>query len=103
VLSGTTKEESQAALIAFTSPSYEFKTRVNAFEALKRLNVCDETIVNNGYQAQGSFNGRLSSPVKTVLDYYASQDAYKKIMVDCYKKCSDPVLKTKLKSSFGFL
>jgi len=89
-------------LINFTSPSYEFRTRVQAFEALKRLNFCNEKIMLNGFEALSSFNGRLSGPVKTVLDYFIQQNTYKKLMTDCYKKCGDEKLRQAVKSNFSF-
>ncbi len=97
------RETNLNILISYTSSSYEFKTRVNAFEALKRLNICNETIVNNGFEALSSFNGRLSGPVKTVLDYFSQQNSFKKIIIDCYKKTTDTKLKTIVKSNFSFL
>jgi hypothetical protein len=102
-LSNYSREESLKTLVAFTSPAYEFRTRVSAFEALKRLNICDETIINNGYEALSSFNGRLSGPVKTVLDYFSQQAAFKKLMTQSYKKITDKKLKAVIKSNFGFL
>lgn len=95
--------ENQILLVNYTSPSYEFKTRVAAFEALKRLNICDITIVNTGFEALSSFNTRLSGPVKTVLEYFSQQNLYKKMMIECYRKCSDSKLKVLVKKSFTFL
>jgi aminopeptidase N len=100
---GVSKEENAGTLIGYTSPSYEFRTRVAAFEALKRLNICDKTIINNGFESQSSFNGRLSGPIKAVLDYFSQQSSYKKLMIECYKKSEDKKLKAVLKSNFTFL
>ncbi len=102
-LSGNSKAENLQSLISYTSHSYEFKTRVTAFEALKRLNICDEIIITNAFETQASFNGRLSGPVKAVLDYFSQQAAYKKMMIETYKNSKDIKLKATLKTNFPFL
>ena len=56
---------------------YEFRTRVTALEALKRLGVFDETMIGNMLHAILSSNGRLAGPVKSVLKYFSEQSAYK--------------------------
>lgn len=91
------------ALTQFTGAAYEFKTRVAAFEALKRLNICTPEIINHGFEALSSFNGRLAGPVKAVLDYYVQQNTYKQWMIQEYKKCTDEKLKTVIKSNYSFL
>ncbi len=103
IQTGHSVEENKNTLIAYTSSAYEFKTSVAAFEALKRLFICNQTVVNNGFEALSSFNGRLSGPVKTVLDYFSQQNDYKKMMMECYEKCSDSKRKMVVKSSFPFL
>jgi len=60
-------------LIRLSSPDYEFRTRINAFEALKKLNYMDENLANNLIQATKSYNSRLANPAQTVIDYYKQQ------------------------------
>lgn len=95
--------DNTTALTQYTGASYEFKTRVAAFEALKRLNICTPEIINHGFEALSSFNGRLVGPVKAVLDYYVQQNTYKRWMIQEYKKCTDEKLKAVIKSNFSFL
>lgn len=52
---------------------YEFRTRVNAFEALKRLNHFNEQVCRNLFEASLSFNSRLSNPAKETLAYFKQQ------------------------------
>jgi hypothetical protein len=47
--------------------NYEFRTRVNAAQSLKRLNVCDKIIAANLIDACLTYNGRLSGPCAEVL------------------------------------
>jgi aminopeptidase N len=61
---------------------YEFRTRVNAFEALRRMNLFNATICRNLFNATLSFNSRLSGPAKDVLSYFRQQSAAKKIMAE---------------------
>lgn len=95
--------DNTTTLTQYTGASYEFKTRVAAFEALKRLNICTPEIINHGFEALSSFNGRLVGPVKAVLDYYAQQNTYKQWMIQEYKKCTDEKLKAVIKSNYSFL
>jgi aminopeptidase N len=101
--SGRDKEANTRQLISLTSPSYEFRTRVSAFEALKRLGICNKEIIQNGFESLTSFNGRLSGPVKAVLDYFVQQNEYKKMVIEEYGKIGDEKLKLAVKAGFGFL
>ncbi len=69
-------------IIEYTSESYEFRTRINAAEALQGLNHLDEASLENMLQAICSFNSRLRGPVVKVLDYFFQQDPYKRMMVE---------------------
>nr|MDQ3073075.1 HEAT repeat domain-containing protein [Bacteroidota bacterium] len=70
-------------LIDYTSPSYEFRTRNNAFEALKSLNHLDDRVIANLFDAMLSFNSRLANPAGTVLAYFYQQSD-KKAAIDGY-------------------
>ncbi len=59
---------------------YEFRTRVAAMEALKRLGICDEGTIYQMLNAMLSSNGRLAGPAKAVLKYFAEQTAYKNLI-----------------------
>jgi hypothetical protein len=59
---------------------YEFRTRVNAFEALKRMNHFNEQVCRNLFEATLSFNSRLSNPAKDALAYFKQQSAAQAIM-----------------------
>lgn len=81
-------------LINMASSHYEFRTRINAFNALKAMNYCDEQVIIHLYSAAMSWNGRLGGPAKETLEYFAQQKAYKQMMSDVYKKMSDADKKT---------
>ncbi len=83
-------------LIDYTSPSYEFQTRRNAAEALKRLNICNVAIAANLTEAATSFNTRLSGPVKEVIKYFAQQSNYKRMLL---KYWNENQSNSKLKST----
>lgn len=61
---------------------YEFRTRVNAFEALRRMNLFNAAVCRHLFNACLSFNSRLSGPAKDVLAYFRQQSAAKKVMLD---------------------
>jgi hypothetical protein len=73
-------------LIARSGKEYEFRTRANAFEALKRLNYLDETVAANLLDAMVHFNGRLSGPAQKAANYFNEQTEYKTIFAAAYKK-----------------
>ena len=64
-------------LVALTGPGYEFRTRVNAAQALQRANHLDKTAMNNLFEACLSFNSRLRGPCKTVLLHFYAQNSFK--------------------------
>ena len=60
-------------LVQYTSQSYEFKTRVNAANALKTLNYIDNEVIANLMNAIESPNKRLAGPCGKVLTYFYDQ------------------------------
>jgi aminopeptidase N len=73
-------------LVAYTSNSYEFITRGNAMNALRKLNYIDETVVNNCIEACLSSNGRLSGPANETIKYFYAQAQFKKLISETIKK-----------------
>ncbi len=64
-------------LMAYSSNSYEFRTRANAMAALKRLDYFDVSLVDNCVDGMLGNNSRLSGPASDCLTYFYSQDRYK--------------------------
>lgn len=69
-------------LVSFCSNAYEFRTRVNAIAALKRINYLDEHAVEYLIDALLSANRRLSEPAEDVLTFFYTQSAYKRIIIN---------------------
>lgn len=65
-------------LVELTSVSYEFLTRNNAMEALKRLNYFNETLLKNLVDASFNPNRRLAGPAKEAINHFYYQNTYKK-------------------------
>ncbi len=89
-------------LVDLTSASFEFQTRKNAAEALKRLNYCDEALVANLFDAMLSSNTRLAGPMNAIASYFYENDSYKpyfrkvyqsRIWLDWQKEILDKVVK----------
>ncbi|MBI3259709.1 MAG: M1 family metallopeptidase [Ignavibacteriae bacterium] len=76
--------DSKEKLIRYSSSSYEFWTRRNAMNALKRVNYCDDKVIDN--LVDGMFNpcGRLSGPASDVLTYFYQQSQYKQKIMKYY-------------------
>lgn len=66
-----------AELEKYAGPLYEFRTRINAFNALKSLNYFGINVCLSLFQAMLSTNGRLASPAADLLNNFATQTAYK--------------------------
>lgn len=69
-------------LVAYTNQSYEFRTRVNAAQALRRLDYFDDTLMKNLAEASFSANGRLAGPCGETLAYFYSQSRYRRKIWD---------------------
>ncbi len=77
----TTKDKKWITdLVTYTSNSYEFRTRVNAMEALKRLGHVDEVMIKNLFDAMLSSNHRLAGPAIETLKYFYQQTQYQSVI-----------------------
>lgn len=73
----TSKPEHWKQLVAFAGPRYEFRTRINAFEALKNINLFDGDLFKNALNAATSENRRLAGPAYSYLEYAAKNASIK--------------------------
>ncbi len=80
------KQKYLPQLIDLTSTVYEFRTRNNAMEALKRLNYLDEKVIANLFDASFNPNKRLAGPAKSLLRNFMIQTEYKKMVEDYFAK-----------------
>jgi aminopeptidase N len=74
--------ESFNRLVALTNQSYEFRTRVNAAQALKRLDFFHVDLMKNLVEAGFSANTRLAGPCNDALLYFYNQNKYRKTIFD---------------------
>lgn len=74
--------EALKQLVMLTGVSYEFRTRVNAANALKRLNYFDELLMKNLVQAGFSSNTRLAGPCTQVMKHFYEQAAFRRTISD---------------------
>jgi hypothetical protein len=70
----------------YCSSSYEFITRVNAMNALKRLGFLDEEMLAYLLNAGFSSNSRLANPAFEILNYFAQQSQYKAMILNYISK-----------------
>ncbi len=54
-------------LISYSGPKYEFETRMNAFNLLKKINYFDQQTMNNARSASQHWNNKLSAVAKEYL------------------------------------
>jgi hypothetical protein len=85
---GVDKAKYIAELVSYTSQSYEFRTRIGAMEAVKRLGYVDEKLFANLANAASHFNSRLASPAEQCIQYIAKVSSNKKLINDFIDKGS---------------
>lgn len=66
-------------LVDMAGPSFEFRTRLNAFEALRSLNHLDSTLVLSLCDAITHSNNRLRGPATDVVQYFLGQSAHREL------------------------
>jgi len=74
------KSEYADELVQMSSQSYEFRTRVNAMAALKRMNYFSEPLTGFLVEAILSPNTRLAGPANDLLQYFYNQDRYRPVI-----------------------
>jgi aminopeptidase N len=76
---------SVARLVEYAGVSYEFMTRVNALEALKRLGYCDGPLFPGLLNAMANPNGRLRAPAQAFASYFMEQTSLAKKLTGYYR------------------
>jgi aminopeptidase N len=88
-------------LMNYCSNSYEFRTRVNAMNALKKLGLMNKELLPAFFDAILSSNGRLSGPAIDVLKYFYEQNDYKAVISNYIQTSSwEPWQRERIKSYF---
>ena len=70
----------------YASPSYEFRTRLNAFHALQALNYLDDTVADHLWDAAFHFNWRFRSRAQAVIRYFAGQVRYRPVLAAAIRR-----------------
>lgn len=78
-------KNSMRALVDYASNSYEFRTRQNAMEALRRLNYLDDDLIACLFDAVLNPNTRLAGVAETSLKHYYGHTQYKSKLHNVYK------------------
>jgi hypothetical protein len=76
---------SMDTLVDMSGISFEFRTRVNAFESLKRLNYLTPQLVANLFQAMTHANGRLRGPATETAQCFCQQAAFVPLFREYYR------------------
>jgi len=98
------KQKNLQELVNLSSNIWEFRTRNNAFNALKTLNHCDENMIVSLFDAMLSWNARLAGPASEVAQYFSQQTNYKNSFISYYKsKTWSDSQKEILKRQMSFL
>ncbi|GAB1429328.1 hypothetical protein MASR2M18_01590 [Ignavibacteria bacterium] len=73
-------KQSFGVLADLAGNAYEFRTRQNAFNSLKKVNYCDENVAENLFDAMLNPNTRLAAAAKSLLDYFYEQTQFRQII-----------------------
>ncbi len=73
--------EALDTLVDMAGPAFEFRTRVNAFESLLRLNFLNEPLVQHLFEAMTRANGRLRNPAIDVTRCYLKQPSHRALFL----------------------
>jgi aminopeptidase N len=90
-LSGNQRRLLIDELVNYAGPDFEFRTRINAMQALQRLNIMTESGINHLFDAIYEPNSRLAGPAQSVLMYFKNQHEYKEMIHNTQKQLSPPV------------
>ena len=72
------------ALAEMCGASYEFRTRINAFDAVKQLNYLDTNVAMNLFDAILRSNSRLRWPATGTVQYFVQQTAHRRTLEQAY-------------------
>jgi len=72
-------------MIDLTGNSYDFETRINAINTLKRFNYLNEKIIKNLFNSVLYWNWKLSNTARTVIEYYNLQGIYRENLLNFYR------------------
>ncbi|MGQ9862935.1 MAG: M1 family aminopeptidase [Bacteroidia bacterium] len=75
-------------LVDLTSPSYDFRTRQNALEALRRLNTLPPAAIPHLFDALVSTHTRLAATAKTLVQYWMEQTLVRRRLIQYYRSRS---------------
>ncbi len=79
------------ALVNISGPMYEFRTRINAMNALQRMNYLNKDFAFALFEGSINFNSRLNGPAQSLIKYYAKQTQKRRELQEFLKdyKCND--------------
>jgi hypothetical protein len=81
-------------LTVLAGPTYEFRTRVNAAQTLKRLNECNSAICSALFDAVCAHNARLAGPCAEVLRHFMDNAEKRQMITNEALKLTEEQRKT---------
>jgi hypothetical protein len=81
---GIDRQQNLDALAQYASQAWEFRTRNNAFAALKATNHLDAGVAASLFNAMLSTNGRLAGPASQLAEAFSAQSAYRQFLITQY-------------------
>lgn len=97
------KEQALKEITLYVSPTYEFRTRLQAINILKSLNFLSEEVAMHLFQVTLCSNTRLSGPASDCINHFNGQVAYHQLLLNSAKKDELKDSYEGLKKVFGWL
>lgn len=72
-------------LIDYSSTNYDFETRINAYQALERLNYCDPEVAENLFEGILYWHYKVNRAAKPIIRHFYRQREYKAIFDEIIK------------------
>ena len=76
----------------YTSPSFEFETRMNAITSLRNLNYADSETIKNMAEGYNYWNNKLKPVAIDALKYFYKQNKYKVLIENTFKEIGESKL-----------
>lgn len=85
---GSGKLEFINELFEYTSPSYEFETRINSINLLVKIDLLNELTAKNILEACTHWNGKIRSASIDAIRFFMKENSSKKLLIDSFNSNS---------------
>ena len=85
IVNGIGVQNNTEQLVGLASNAWEFRTRNNAFAAIKAIGYCDTKLVAHLFDAMLNTNSRLANPAAQLVEHLTTQSVNKNMFIKYYQ------------------